>query len=205
MHMLMLLRGRGGSTNMASSGGCQTSVPVSKRLLPPLDGRWQPWPSPELPRLCFFARGWRKRRRKRFVMVPQSESPYTNHAPKASQRTWPRRRPFLAIRSGAQTAQIVPSSVILQKSPRPLSKSTRSLSSSLSFLYRKVLKLYQNQPAIHIFKWADLPSALWAGLPSAWAAGRNQPVSLFSFYPALIFLFKSEFFQNSYKITKKYK
>jgi hypothetical protein len=65
---------RGGSTNMASSGGRQTSVPVSKRLLPPSDGPWQPWPSPELPCLCFFARGWRKRRRQRFVTVPRSES-----------------------------------------------------------------------------------------------------------------------------------
>jgi hypothetical protein len=90
-----------------------------------------------------------------------------------------------------------------KKSPRTLSKSTRSPSPSLSFIYRKVLKLYQNKPAIHIFKWVGLPSALWAGLPSAWAVGRNQPVSLFSFYTALTFLFKSELFQNSYKITKK--
>jgi hypothetical protein len=32
---------------------------------------------------------------------------------------------------------------------------------------------------------------------------RNQPASLFSFYTALTFLFKSKFFPNSYKITEK--
>jgi hypothetical protein len=37
---------RGGSTNMARSGGRQTSLPASPQPPPPVsDGSWQPWPN----------------------------------------------------------------------------------------------------------------------------------------------------------------